>query len=177
MPLRRKKFAIAALAVGLLALSVYAIEQKSGPRMAMYSFDFGSAGTSENTDVEILNYKYGDSHLPGTYVEDERVATGHIQQRHGTYGRMPVDGSLYVKWRVVSTGKVYEETADLKGRLPSDMNGKIVHFTIVGSQLYVYVIEGNNSTQLHAKGAPDCPVPVYSDLKCSRIYPTHWTNF
>jgi hypothetical protein len=144
--------------------------------MASYSFEYGSVGVPENIGIAILDYKYGDSHKPGTYVEKERVAMGPVWQGgggRGTHAWMPVGGSLYVKWRIISTGKVYEDTVDLTNRLPSDMENKTIHFLIKGPQLYVYLI----STQGHALRGPDCPVHTYSDYGCTELYPGHWKNF
>jgi hypothetical protein len=170
-----KRNAVRALFAALLlvALSVYAVEQNSGPKRAFYSFDFGVPWEGEG--IEVLNYKYGNSKIIGP--DWEVAKNGHIAQGTSVSGRMRVEDSLYVKWRVLSTGKVYEDSVDLKSRLPWHMDHKIIHFSIKGPQLDVYVVEGDDSTQLHAAKAPDCPIKLYKDFKCTRIYPDHWTNF
>jgi len=159
----------------LVALAVYAVEQQSGPRTAFHSFGFGSFGDDEG--IEVLNYQYGDSKLTGTRPLDYPLQQGHIEQGSGVGGEMPVADYLYVKWRVLSTGKEYEDRVDLKSRLPWSMKDKIVHFNIKGAQLYVYLIEGNDAAHLHAHGGPDCPLPIYKHYKCTELYPQHWTNF
>jgi hypothetical protein len=161
----------------LYALPTSAIAQKSEHGMANHTFDFGGAGNPENPGIRILNFQYGDSKVPGTYIEDAWLATGHVGQGGGVSGTMPVGDFLYVKWQVLASGKVCEDRIDLKNRLPSDMNHKIIHFTITGQQLNVYLIEGNTSKQLRAPAAPDCPAWSYRDFQCTRIYPDHWTNF
>jgi hypothetical protein len=143
----------------------------TGPRMAHHEFSFGAIG--ENEGIEVLNYRYGDSKMPGTYETPYWLSKGHIGQGGGIHGTFPVGDSLYVKWRVKSTGKIYEETVDLKSRLPSDMNDKTVHFLINGSQLFVYLISKEGA----APGAPDCKASAYKDYKCTELYPEHWANF
>jgi hypothetical protein len=141
-----------------------------------FHFEFGML--DPNKDVEILNWRYGDSKLPYTHASKVYLGTGHIPQADNTGGPFPPGDVLYVKWRVLSTGKVHEDTADLHNSLPWNMNGKIIHFAVKGPQLYVYLIQGIDSKeQLHAPGAPDCPTKLYKDFKCSRIYPDHWQNF
>lgn len=156
----------------LLALAV-AAEHNLGPKLAFYTFSYGGIG--ESPDIEILNYRYANPKVTGP--ADWGLASGHIAQGNGISGTMLVGDSLYVKWRVPSTGKVYEDTVDLKSRLPWSMDHKILHFSIKGPQLNIYLVEGDDSTQLHAIGAPDCPIKVYKDFKCTRIYPDHWANF
>jgi len=162
--------------LALIGLAVYAA---SGPKMANYTFQFG--GADENKDIEILDYRYGDSKIDPrvdiTRPDKDRMATGHISQSENAYGRFPVGDFLWVKWRVQSTGKVYEDKADLKSRFAPDMEDKILHFLIKGPQLYVYLIEGNTLEKAHAKGAPDCPNTSYKGYKCTELYPDHWTNF
>ena len=154
----------------LLALPACANEM----RMAHNGFSFGDYGGEENQDIEILNYRYGDDKTAPTRPSDDQLATGHIPQRMymGTFS--PPGDSLYVKWRVLSTGKAYEDTVDLKSRLPSDMNNKEIHFLIKGPQLYVYLIWQKEG---HTRGEPDCPARVSFDSKCAELYPDHWKNF
>jgi len=59
--------------------------------------------------------------------------------------------SLYVKWRIKSTSEVYDDTVDLKSRLPEDIANNRIHFIIKGSQLYVYLI---TPERLHPNPCP-----------------------
>jgi len=156
-----------AASVMLIAVAACA----TGPKPVFHSFSYGGSG--EDRGVEILNYRYGDSKLPVTRADDAWLADGHIAQANGIGGLFPVGDSLYVKWRVISTGKVYEDTVDLKSRLPSDMDHKRIHFLIKGSQLYVYLITKHG----HNPEGPDCPVYTYRDYGCALLYPEHWQNF
>ncbi len=166
-----------ALSLILCVSHAWADEQKSMNRTVNHAFSFGGIGIPENVGIKILNFQYGDSKAVGTYAEDGSLATGHVRQGGMVRGIMPVGDFLYIKWRILANGKVLEDRVDLKNRLPPDMDNKIIHFTINGEQLTVYVIEGNTPAQLHSSGAPDCPAPSYGDFRCTRVYPDHWANF
>ena len=111
----------------------------TGPRPINHTFEFDARVDSQ--DVEIIDYRYGDSNVPGVrgcpaqYFPCERS-----RQYAGTTGKMPLGDELYVKWRIKSTGKVYEDTVDLKNRLPDDITNNRIRFVIKGAQLYVYLI-------------------------------------
>jgi hypothetical protein len=147
--------------------------------VVVHTFGFDASETPGNACVEILDFRYGDSNTPGTYAEKERVAMGHISQGGGggVTGGMPLGHFLYVKWRALASGKIYEDRIDLENRRPDDMNSKIIHFTFRCEQLNVYVIEGTTSAQLHAPTAPNCPVWSYGPFQCKRVYPDSWRNF
>lgn len=158
----------------LLALGAYAAETYR-PGRATYEFSFGGPG--DNQGAEILNYHYGNSKMAFTSPAGWELAKGHIGQGGGVYAKFEVDTPLYVKWRVLSTGKEYEDTVDLKDKLPRNMNHKTIHFSIQGTQLNVYVVESRVARQIHAPEAKDCPILSYKMYKCTRIYPDHWANF
>jgi hypothetical protein len=139
----------------------------TAPKAVFHSFSFGSYG--ENRDVEILQYRYGNSGLPSTRTSDWELKTGQVGQVGRISGAFPVGDSLYVKWRVKSTGEQYEDTVDLKSRLPTDMDQKRVHFLIDGPQLFVYLI----SSQKHSPDEADCPVRAYRLFSCVSLYPAH----
>ena len=146
-------------------------------RIVSHTFAFGSFDKKENQDIYILNYRYGDNKNIPSRPADWQLASGKIPQFNNMGTFDPPADSLYVKWKVISTGMEYENTVDLKSSLPWNMNGKTVYFNIEGAQLNVYVIEGITSAQLHMKSQADCPPKLYNMFKCSRIYPDHWKNF
>lgn len=124
-----------------------------------------SFGFNRNKEIEVLDWRYGHSNLPFTHADTKEVATGHIMQGASVGAVFPPGDSLYVKWRVKATGKVYEDAVDLKSRLPIDMTNKHVHFLIKGAQLYIYLIPGKQF------GQANCPVESYKYSPCSQIYP------
>lgn len=161
---------IASFVVCLLLLALAACANT--PKAVNHAFSFGSRG--DNQGIEVLNYRYGsDSKLMPTSPPDWALATGHIGQTTSMTGTFPPGDFLYVKWRIESTGAQYEDTVDLKSRLPSNIADQRIHFVIKGPQLYVYLI----SEQLHAAGAPDCPVKTHHIFKCTTLYPERQANF
>lgn len=74
---------------------------------------------------------------------------------------------LYVKWRLRNTGEVFEETVDLKSRLPADMKGCRIYFMVRGSQLYVYLITPERRAKSEPPNGPD----KWSYLRTLTLYP------
>ncbi|MYM22993.1 hypothetical protein GTP46_10085 [Duganella sp. FT135W] len=68
-----------------------------------FSFDF-------NPRIEVLDYHYG-SH--GDHPEAWQLATGHISQGTGIYGRIFVPEYLQVKWKILPNGPVHEDRVEL----------------------------------------------------------------
>ncbi len=108
----------------------------SGHALHNFSFD----ASRESTGTVVLFYRYGSANEYGLQTEQEDLPQGKSRQGVSVTGDMPVGKDLYVKWRDEATGKVYEETVDLKSRLPFSMDKQQLHFIIEGAQLFVYVI-------------------------------------
>lgn len=165
------------LGLALVGLSACA----TGPRLTDHAFSFDARRDSPN--AEVLNYRYGDSNLPGTRIPLALLREGGASGGTGINGPMPRGDSLYVKWRIKATGVVYEDTVDLKSRLPEDITRHHIYFIIKGPQLYVYLISPEKLNpnpcpsreelrRLGASGLPDDRVfAKYCNLKISAIYP------
>ncbi|KAB2318778.1 hypothetical protein F8A86_10445 [Betaproteobacteria bacterium SCN1] len=110
----------------------------SSPDIVEHGFSFDARWDSR--DVEILNYRYGNSNQPGARPQDYSLREGKVPQQVSITGKIPREDTLYVKWRIKTTGEVYEDTVDLKRYLPRDITGHDIRFIIEGSQLYVYLI-------------------------------------
>ena len=80
---------------------------------------------------------------------------------------MLVGDFLYVKWRIKDTGLVYEETVDLRQRLPRNIKDHTVYFDIKGAQLYVYLI----SPERRPPDMPPNGPHMYDYRKIFTIYP------
>jgi hypothetical protein len=130
-----------------------------------FGFDFGSLG--ENKGIQILNYRYGDGRTLPTSPPPWALESGRIGQRGSVYGSFPPGDVLYVKWRVESTGAIYEKTVDLGNELPNNMRGKTIHFLIEGPQLYVYLVDSANRTLAQSS----CPLVGYRYNQCILLYP------
>lgn len=137
----------------------------SSQKAANHSFSFDTRGAVPA--VEVLNYRYGDSDMTGTRPPKWALEEGRIGQQAGVYGRMRPADTLYVKWRIKSTGQVFEDSVDLRHRLPNDMTDKIVYFDIKGPQLFVYVV----SPEDYPLGTPRNSLRLYSYRPYVQIYP------
>lgn len=116
----------------------------------------------DSPDIEVLNYEYSTDKPQAWQLSD-----GHIGQRRNIYGPYKRGDFLYVKWQIKATGEIYEDTVDLRKRLPKDINDKRIHFIVNNKQLYVYLI----SKEKHNHVVCDGPVKMYCHLKTIQIYP------
>lgn len=137
----------------------------TGSKLTDHAFSFDARWDSP--DVEVLNYRYGDSKQPGARVQEYSLRDGKIPQAAGINGPMLRGDFLYVKWRIKNTGDVFEDTVDLRSRLPADIAQHRVHFVIKGPQLYVYLISPERKP---ADWPPNGP-RRYDFLKVITIYP------
>jgi hypothetical protein len=153
---------LAAALVGPCALAACAT---STGVLVDHSFALNAA--LDSPDVEVIDYRYGNSRQPGASNDHPQRAQGKSAQATGVTGPMLVADDLYVKWRIKATGTVHEDTVDLSRRLPRDINGQKVYFFIRGSQLYVYVI----TNERRAQRTPGIGSRVWDHLKAIQIYP------
>ena len=124
---------------------------------------------SDSPDVELLDYRYGDSKLPGAANPEALRAGGKAPQRINIHGPMRRGDVLYVKWRLKNTGRVLEDTVDLGSRMPTDISGHKIYFEIKGAQLYVYLIPPES--QKRAVEKPAIGPRLYRDLAVRIVYP------
>ncbi len=102
---------------------------------------FGFDARQDSPDTEILAYRYGSvniGQLRMPYWKDEKEGS---RQATGIHATMSIEGGLYVKWRLRSTGQVFEDTVDLRVVLPNDYRNQWVYFVAKGPQLFVYRVE------------------------------------
>ncbi|MDD5056746.1 MAG: hypothetical protein PHQ60_02660 [Sideroxydans sp.] len=135
-----------------------------GSRIVNHSFEFDT--TNSIPLAEVLDYRYGDSKLP-VRAPEWIVKEGRPLYFNAVAGPMLVGDYLYVKWRIKETGQVYEDTVDLRHRLPFFLRDKTVYFDIKGSQLYVYVI----SPERRPDNMPPNGPKMYDYRKVITIYP------
>jgi hypothetical protein len=153
----------------------------SGPRVVDHAFEFSAS--SDSPGMEVLDFRYGDSKMPGTRASLDKLRNGRPTGGTGINGPMPLGDSLYVKWRIKSTGAVYEDTVDLKSRLPEDITGQRIYFIVSGPQLHVYLIGSErlnpnpcpSREELRRLGTSDAPwdkiFSTYCYRKITVIYP------
>lgn len=152
------------LAVWLL-LTLLASCSVFGPDRPNHSFGFDVA--DDSPDVRVLDYRYGNSKLP-VAPRPADVQKGEVEQATGVFGPMLRGEFLYVKWRIKSTGQVYEDNVDLRQRLPRNITDHKVYFTIKGPQLYVWLIAPEKKP---ADWPIQMPENAYSYRKTYQLYP------
>ncbi len=155
----------------------------SGPRVVDHAFSFDARWDSPG--IEVLNYQYGSSNMPGTHIAPELLRTGQPSGGMGINGPMPIGDTLYVKWRIKATGEVFEESVDLKRRLPWDITDHRIYFIVGGPQLYVYLVgpdrlnpnpcpSREDLRRLGTSGSPNNRIfAKYCNLKIVTLYPDH----
>src|SRR5688572_7012648 len=93
----------------------------------------------DNQDAELLDYAYGDSKLP-VRPPEWALKEGRTFFFNSVSGEMLRGEFLYVKWRILNTGQIYEDKVDLRHRLPADIREHRITFLIRGPQLHVYLV-------------------------------------
>jgi hypothetical protein len=136
-----------------------------GPRLVDHSFSFNAL--QDSTDVYVMDFRYGGSRHAGARNEHLRREEGVSAQATGITGFTLVPDDLYVKWRMNSTGNIFEDTVDLRSRLPRDFTNHRVHFVVQGPQLYVYLI----SPERRPADRPAIGPKMYWHLASIQIYP------
>jgi hypothetical protein len=142
-PLSARRWYVAAFAV-LVLLTACA------STLVRHAFSFEA---NEEPGIEILDYRYGESHQPGARPDP---SVGWVRQGANIIGEMRRPDALYVRWRDKTSGKVYEDTVDLARLLPRDITDHRIHFTVRGTLLFVYLITPQRrSPSDHSVGPPE----------------------
>jgi hypothetical protein len=161
------------LTISMLGIAITACASR--PRLADHTFEFDTR--TDSPDTEILDWRYGDSKVHGTRPETYVLRSGRIPQQIGTSGEMKVGNDLYVKWRSRSTNEIFENTVDLRDKLPGNIENHTIRFIANQSQLYVYLITPTRKAPnpcppdrrrliLDRSGEPD---RVMFSMYCSRV--------
>ena len=150
----------------LAILAIAALVSACAGNIVDHSFAFDMR--EDNQDAQVLDYRYGESKLP-VFANRERVAAGEVFGFEGVTGPMLRGDFLYVKWRNKESGKIYEDTVDLRKRLPADIAEHKIYFMIRGSQLYVYLIPPRENKR--PKEKPPVGPSTYDYRDTVEIYP------
>lgn len=152
--------ALIALATALMTNACHAESE-----IVDHSFEFDALHDSPG--VEIVDFRYGDTKFPGARNPEYLIHEGRPLQRTAISGPMKRPKDLYVKWRVLNENKTYEETVDLRKRLPKQIGNTTVYFLVQGTQLYVYLILNERRTPSTPPNGPR----AYRNRKVLTIYP------
>ena len=149
----------------LLATLVAVAACAAGPEVVDHAFAFDTRKDGQNAVV--LDYRYGGSSI--ARAPEWAVKEGRAFTFENIRGPMARGDSLYVKWRDGATGRVYENTVDLRHRLPEDIAGHTLYFMIKGAQLNIYLISPAGVRR--PSTAPSDGPRMYRSRKIVRIYP------
>ena len=70
-----------------------------------HGFNFNARAYSPG--IEILNYRYGSERITNIEVSEYHLESGFVKQQDGIYGSMHLGDELYVKWKVLSSNRIY----------------------------------------------------------------------
>ena len=159
------------IAAAFLLILVFALGAcASGPQLVNHSFGFDVL--ADSPDVVLLDYRYGTSRHPGAKPREWALRSGAIEQHSSVSGEMILGETLYIKWRIKSSGEVLEDTVDLKSRLPRDIEGHRLYFVVERRQLNVYLI----SPRLRPPDFPVVGPAKYRYYQAYVIYPNSTLN-
>jgi hypothetical protein len=127
----------------------------------LHTFQFDAL--SESPEIEVLDYKYGSVKVGPSHAQREGVSRGQIPQRTGVTGYFPRGDTLYVKWRIRQTGQIFEDTVDLKSRLPRNIHQHSISFIIQEAVLIVYLVSPE-------RRPPDMPPTGPSETDYRKTY-------
>jgi hypothetical protein len=113
-----------------------------------YTFSFDTKSDAKKFDVpdaDIIDYSYGDCAARELCTDPYFSRIGQTEGSQNATGYYARGRSLYVKWEVKGSGKIYEDRVDLRKRLPRNMSNSVFHFVVDGPQLYVFVVPPPNA--------------------------------
>ena len=159
----RETLKLVGLKLYLLAFVFALTACASNQGLVFHSFQFDLR--IEHQDVELLNYRYGDSTL-GRPAEWQ-IEQGKIFYWNGVTGSMPRGEFFSAKWRIRSSQQVFEDRVDLRHRLPANIEDHTLTFMIKGPQLYIYLVTPNPIPKGESPNGPR----IYRDRKVITLYP------
>jgi hypothetical protein len=145
------------LALSITSCSVLSPAQLHGFRYEIFP----------DSGAELLDWRYGSGNTDYRRAYPPDVARGKLNPSGGAAGYMQVGDSLYAKWRILDTGKVFEETVDLRGKLPKDMTDHRIHFGIEQQKLAIYLV----TPKFRQKGTPLIGPSLYLHYVTIRLHP------
>ena len=134
---------------------------------ANHGFQFDIRG--KDATVEVMDFRYGLSDLPGTRVPAWAKERSQPRGQTGIFGDFSIGNDLFVEWRIKATGETLRQTVDVKELLPKDLNGYTITFTIDEKLLEVFLV----SPERRSSDFPIVGPPKYNELKVYRIFPAN----
>ena len=155
---------ILSLMIGLIMTALTPAANAEKLQYFAFEFDF----RKDNQHAAVQDYWFGNSKSHAwVRATEELVAKGQEWYFEATTQQGVPGGFLYVKWRDTETQKVYEDTVDLRHRVPKNIEDHTIYLMIKGHQLYVYLVSPDRRTPDMASNGPN----MYSYRKVTAIYP------
>jgi hypothetical protein len=162
---RSSRICVSVLTGLLLITGIQACAVTTVPEWHSFEFD----AVFEMNDIEIVDFRYGNG--PAFPIRTRCMPVSEREDKclQGTSANLltEIGETLWVKWKIKSSGLVFEDTIEIKKLLPKSINGMTIFFIIRDKQLSLYL----NTFQ------PRPPVwPVYPGVRKSgkiyQLYPT-----
>lgn len=109
---------------------------QGGTTYASYSMQFRRW---DRPTINVIDYQYSANGKVFNQWSRSMLSEGRNPGSQGYYGRSPIPEKLYVKWKLEATGEIFEDTADLQGKLPKSMEQKTLYFLVWDKQLNIYI--------------------------------------
>jgi hypothetical protein len=128
----------------LLALTLVGCATGQPGEGVNHGFEIASTYDAKNLDIQYIGYCYGEREDYLSWARNCSVETATEKANNGTghAGAAPmlVKKTLWVKWRNLKTGKVFEETVDLQKAWPNGFKDWRIYAHVKNDRLEVFVI-------------------------------------
>jgi hypothetical protein len=151
----------------VFALSMFLAQSAGAAERYWYGFDFDLTSDGQHAEALDYQYRHGKDVLVG--MERAYVDAGRTFKRKSVGGSFPSGTALYFKWRDTHTGKIYEETANLEGRLLGNLARCEVTLLIIDNHLHVFLVRDAERPSNMPPAGPE----MYRLQKVYEIYPTN----
>ncbi len=123
----------------LTACAGISVSSSGITRWAYYTMEFHRWDRPTTT---VIDYQYSANGKVFVQWDRALLAAGRYSGGGGRTGWYPIPDKLYVKWKLDATNEVFEETVDLRSRLPFQMEEKQLYFLVWDKELHVYFSTG-----------------------------------
>jgi hypothetical protein len=128
----------------LLALTLVGCATGQPGEGVNHGFEIASTYDAKNLDIQYIGYCYGEREDYLSWARNCSTETATEKANNGTgfagAAPMQVKKTLWVKWRNLKTGKVFEETVDLQKAWPNGFKDWRIYAHVKNDRLEVFVI-------------------------------------
>jgi hypothetical protein len=128
----------------LLAITLAGCATGQPGEAVNHGFEIASTFDAKNLDIEYIGYCYGERQDYRSWARNCSVETATEKANNGTghagADTMLVKKTLWMKWRNLKTGKVFEDTVDLQKAWPNGFKDWRIYAHVKNDRLEVFVI-------------------------------------